>query len=221
MELKAFIEQLPMRAVKSRKDGTFTVVPRMSQGKLAADQLIAIAKVVEEYGLQGIRLSSGQRVIIDGVPADILPEVIEKIGPVGDIYKHKVQACLGTVGCNLGQQDSMAVAAALEEFLKDYELPTKLKSSASGCSMCCGESMIRDVGLVGKKHGWTVSFGGNGGKRARQADVLAENVSRKEAFEIIGKALDFYAANAKVKERTARFVERVGIEAVKEAVFGG
>jgi len=207
-----------MRAVKPRQDGTFTVVPRMSQGKLAADQLIAIAKTVEEYGLAGIRLSTGQRVLIDGVPADILPAVIEKVGPVGDVYKHKVQACIGTVGCNLGQQDSMAVAAALEEFLKDYKLPTKLKSSASGCSMCCGESMIRDVGLVGKKHGWTVSFGGNGGKRARQADVLARDVSREKAFEIIGKALDFYAANAKVKERTARFVERVGIEAVKEAI---
>ena len=63
-------------------------------------------------------------------------------------------------------------------------------------------------------------FGGNGGKRARQADVLAQDVSKEEAFRIIGKALDFYAANAKVKERTARFVERVGIEAVEEAVFG-
>jgi NAD(P)H-nitrite reductase large subunit len=220
MELKAFIEQLPMRAVKPRKDGTFTVVPRMSQGKLAADHLIAIAKVVEEYGLEGVRLSTGQRLLIDGVPGAVLPEVIDKVGPVGDIYKHKVQACLGTTGCNLGQQDSMAVAAELEEFLNDYELPTKLKSSASGCSMCCGESMIRDVGLVGKKHGWTVSFGGNGGKRARQADVLAQDVPKEEAFEIIGRALDFYATNAKVKERTARFVERVGIKAVEQAVFG-
>ena len=219
MELKEYIEQLPKRAVKPRKDSSFTVVPRMSQGKLAADQLIAIAKAVEEFGLTGIRLSTGQRVLIDDVPADILPQFIEKIGPVGDVYKHKVQACLGTTGCKLGQQDSMAVAAELEVFLNDYTTPTKLKSSASGCSMCCAESMIRDVGLVGRKTGWTVSFGGNGGKRARRADVLAEDITKEKAFEIIGKALAFYSEHAKPKERTARFVERVGIEAVKKAVL--
>ena len=120
--------------------------------------------MVEEYGLAGIRLSTGQRVLIDGVPADVLSEVIEKIGPVGDVHKHNVQACLGTTGCRLGQQDSMALAAELETFLNDFRFPTKLKSSVSGCSMCCAESMIRDVGLLGKKNGWTVSFGGNGGR---------------------------------------------------------
>lgn len=190
----------------------------MSQGKLSAEQLIAIANVVEEYGLQGIRLSAGQRVQIDGVPADVLREVIQKIGPVGDIHRYKVGACLGTTGCKLGMQDAMAVAAELEDFLDDYTMPTKLKSSASGCSMCCAESMIRDVGLIGRKAGWTVVFGGNGGKRARRADLLAEDVSKEKAFEIVGKALAFYVENAKTKERTARFVERVGIEAVKSII---
>ena len=220
MELNEFIEQLPRRSVKPRSDGTFTVIPRMSQGKLAASQLIAIAGVVEEYGLAGVRLSTGQRVLIDGVPAGILSEVIEKIGPVGDVHRHNVQACLGTTGCRLGQQDSMALAAELEVFLNEFRFPTKLKSSVSGCSMCCAESMIRDVGLLGKKNGWTVSFGGNGGKRSRQADVLVEDVSKEKAFEIIGRALEFYAANAKTRERTARFVERVGIDAVKAVIFG-
>jgi len=219
MEIKEYIEKLPMRAVKPRSDGSFTVVPQMSQGQVSAEQLAAIQGVVEEYGLSGIRVTAGQRIMIDGVSADILREVVEKVGPVGDVFKHKVQSCLGTTGCRLAMQDSMGLAERLEEFLKDYSLPTKLKSSVSGCSMCCAESMIRDVGLIGRKNGWTISFGGNGGKRVRQGDVLAQDVSEAEAFDIIGKVLDFYAENAKVKERTARFVERVGVDAIKEAVF--
>jgi len=192
----------------------------MSQGQLSAHQLVAIASVVEEYGLAGVRLTTGQKVMIDGVPADVLQDVIARIGPVGKLYKYSVQACLGNTGCKFGQQDSMAMAAELERFLDSFDLPTKLKSSVSGCTMCCAESMIRDVGMIAKKSGWIVSFGGNGGRRARRADVLTNKASREEAFDIIGKALDFYAKNAKGKERTARFVERVGIEAVKAAVFG-
>ena len=175
---------------------------------------------MQEHGLAGVRLTAGQRLMIDGVPEEALKAVVATVGLVGDINKYKAQACLGVVGCKLGQQDSMATADRLEEFLKGFTLPAKLKASVSGCSMCCAESMIRDVGLFGKKHGWTVSFGGNGGKRVRQGDILAENVSEQEAFGIIGKALAFYGEHGKVKERTARFVERVGIDAVRQAVFG-
>lgn len=220
MELKEYIEQLPMGAVRPRSDGSFSVSPRMSQGQLPAEQLVAISAVVEEYGLAGVRLTAGQKLMIDGVPADILQDVIAKIGPVGKLHKYGVQACLGNTGCKLGQQDSMGVAAELEQYLDQFDLPTKLKSSVSGCPMCCAESMIRDVGLIAQKSGWTVSFGGNGGKRSRQGDVLAKRISKEEAFDVIGKTLAFYAENAKGKERTARFVERVGIEAVKETVFG-
>ncbi|MBG0789338.1 MAG: nitrite reductase [Desulfovibrionaceae bacterium] len=218
MELKEFIEQLPKRAVRAKKDGTYTVTPGMRQGVLPAGQLAAIAGVVEEYGLKGVRISTGQRLVVDGVPGEVLPEVVEKIGPVGDVFRNKVQACQGVSGCNLGQRDSMGAAAALEEFLKDRKFGIKLKAGASGCPMCCAESMIRDVGLIGRKNGWTVSFGGNGGRRARKGDILAVDVSREEAFAVIGKALDYYAANARNKERTARFVERVGIDAVKAAI---
>ncbi|WP_229592918.1 nitrite reductase [Pseudodesulfovibrio sediminis] len=202
-----------------RADGSFTVVPRVALGSLSADALAKINAVVQEYSLAGVRLTAGQHMMIDGVSEDILSDVVARLGEVGDTYKYKVQACLGNTGCKFGQRDSMELARNLEAFLDKFNLPSKIKASVSGCSMCCVESMVRDIGLLGKNVGWTVSFGGNAGKKPRQADVLAEDVTSKEAFEIIGKALDFYAENARIKERTARFVERVGIDAVKAAVF--
>ena len=218
--MKEYLETLPKGAVRPHKDGTYTVIPRMRLGKVDAELLAAVNRAVQENNLAGVRLTAGQRIMIDGVPESALKSVVEAVGMVGDWNMYKVQACLGSVGCKMGQQDSMATADRLEEFLTRFKLPAKLKSSVSGCPMCCAESMIRDVGLFGKKHGWTVSFGGNGGKRVRQGDILAENVTEEEAFIIIGKALAFYAEHGKVKERTARFVERVGIEAVRAAVLG-
>jgi len=85
--------------------------------------------------------------------------------------------------------------------------------------MCCGESYLRDIGLIGKIKGWTVTFGGNSGGRPRVADVLAENLSRAEALQLVDRCIAFYNANGKKKERTARLVERLGSEAVKEAIL--
>ena len=64
----------------------------------------------------------------------------------------------------------------------------------------------------------TVVFGGNAGKRVRVGDVLADNVSGDGAMAVIEAALALYAREGKKGERTARFVERVGIENVKAAL---
>lgn len=192
---------------------------RTPLGAVSPSLFNRINEVVQEYHLPGVRITGKQQLEIQGVQECDLQAVIERVGEVGDSCKYFVQACAGSTSCRLGVQDSLELAQRLETFLNTFELPAKLKSSVAGCSMSCAESYVRDIGLVGKVNGWTVVFGGNAGKRVRKADVLAENVSAELAFEIIGKALDFYSENAKKKERTARFVERVGIEAVKKVVF--
>lgn len=219
METKDFIEALPKAAIVQRGGGLYSVAPRIALGQMTPEQLNTINSVVQEFNLPGVRLTAGQKIKLQGIPEDKVKEVINRLGPVGEFCKYYVQACPGTRSCRMGMQDSMDMGERFEEFLNGFDLPWKLKTGVSGCSMSCSESYVRDVGLVGKKNGWTVIFGGNAGKRVRKGDILSEDVSDDKAFEIIGKALDFYAQNAKTKERTARFVERVGIDAVKEVVF--
>ena len=217
MDIKEYIDTLPFKAVLARADGTYTVLPRMHGGMLDAEQLAAITKVVQENGLPDVRITAGQQLLIDNVPEDKLEAVIEGLGAVGAAYRNKALGCLGTAGCKLGQQDSQSAAVRLSELLDTFTMPCKVKAGVSGCSMCCSESMVRDVGLIGRKHGWTVVFGGNAGKRVRQGDVLAQDVSEDKAFDILDKVLTLYARDGKKKERTARFVERVGLDAVKAA----
>lgn len=220
MNKNKIIEELPKGAVVQRGGGVFSVTPRTPLGQITPEQLNIINSVVRKFNLSGVRVTAGQRLKIQGIPEDKLRHVLAELGPVGEACKYYVQACPGTTACRLAMQDSMDVGASLEVFLNDFKLPAKLKAGVSGCSMCCSESLVRDVGLIGKKKGWTVFFGGNAGKRVREADILAEDVSGEKALEILGRALEFYSENAKAKERTARFVERVGIDVVKEAVFG-
>jgi len=220
MKHDALIEEMPKGALAQAGRGLYSVTPRMPLGRITPEQLDIINAVVRDFNLPGVSVTAGQRLKLQGIPEAQVRAVLDRLGPVGEFCRYYVQACPGTTACRMGMRDSMAMGERLETFLNTVTLPSKLKAGVSGCSMCCSESYVRDVGLVGKKGGWTVLFGGNAGKRVRTGDVLAENASDDEALDVIARALDFYAREAKARERTARFVERVGLEAVRTAVFG-
>jgi NAD(P)H-nitrite reductase large subunit len=76
------------------------------------------------------------------------------------------------------------------------------------------------VGLTAEKKGWRFSFGGNGAGRPRIGDLVAEGLSDDGAVALVTKTLNYYLQTAKFKTRSARFMERFGIEALQKAVLG-
>ena len=85
--------------------------------------------------------------------------------------------------------------------------------------MCCTEPLIRDVGIVANKKGWKIYFGGNGGGKPRIADLVATSLNEQEVVAIVENLLTFYTENANIKQRTARFVETFGIDAIKQNIL--
>jgi NAD(P)H-nitrite reductase large subunit len=108
----------------------------------------------------------------------------------------------------------------LEKLYVGMDLPAKVKIGVSGCPFCCAESYVRDIGLIGRKKGWVVTFGGNSGGRPRIGDVIAEDVGDDEAVALVRRCLEYYRDNVDKKLRTARFVEKKGIDAIKQAILG-
>ena len=100
----------------------------------------------------------------------------------------------------------------VEEALMAMPLPAKTKVGISGCPMNCCECYVRDVGIFGKKKGWSLVFAGNGGGVPRLGDIIAEGLSDDEVIELAGKCLQFYADNARRLERTARLMTRTPLE---------
>jgi NAD(P)H-nitrite reductase large subunit len=99
------------------------------------------------------------------------------------------------------------------------DLPAKVKIGVSGCPFCCGESFVRDIGIFGKKKGWTFIVGGSSARRPRIGDVLIESLSEKKVIELTKATLEYYRSKAKKRERMARFVDRIGIENMQEAIL--
>lgn len=210
-------------AILQRDKETYAIVPRTPCGMLSADVLEKVAEVVRKYEIPVTKITSGQRLALVGLKKeDIEPawqELQTGIGRASELCLHYVQACPGTAVCKFGQQDSLGLGMEMEERFMGHDMPAKTKIGVSGCPFCCGESYVRCLGLIGKNAGWIVTFGGNSGGKPRIGDVIAEDVSKDEAVELVDKLIQYYKDNGKKKERAARFVERVGIESIKEAVL--
>lgn len=213
----------PKGAIIQRDKKTYAVVPRTPMGLVTPDVLENIANVVRKYQIPVIKITSGQRMALVGMAPEVVDEVWRDlgmdVGPAVELCVHYVQACPGNTLCKLGVKDSLGLGGKLEEVFVGMHLPAKAKIGISGCPMNCGESYMRDLGAFGKKSGWTVIFGGNAGRKPRIGDVIAEKLESQEVIDLAKRCFKYYAANGKKKERTARFIERTGIEEFKKAVL--
>ena len=212
----------PRGAILQRDKKTYAIVPRTPVGLVSSDILARIAKVVEKYDIPIVKITSGQRMALVGLEREQVDRVWEdlqmEVGMATELCLHYVQACPGNSVCRFGVDDSLGLGMELEEVLSGLDYPAKIKFGVSGCPMCCAESYLRDVGVFAKRKGWTLIVGGNAGGRPRIGDVLAVDISREEVVRLSREFLEYYKANARKKERTCRFMDRVGVETVKKAL---
>ena len=69
---------------------------------------------------------------------------------------------------------------------------------------------------MGTAKGWTVTFGGHSGFKSRQGEQVATGLTSEEAMKCVRSLLAHYKAHAESKERSSRFLERVGTEWIGE-----
>ncbi len=210
-------------AVLQRDGRRYGLVVGGAGGVVTPDDLERIARTAREFGISLLKVTTGQRIALLGIEERDLPAVAAALGLdghrlPGPCVKY-VAACPGTAACRWGMQDALALAAALEARFGGRALPGKVKMGVSGCIRNCSSCFARDLGFMGTGRGWMVFFGGNGGRHPRNADVVGANLAPDQAVDLAARLVDYYAANAGPKERTARFVERVGLEAIRNEVL--
>jgi NAD(P)H-nitrite reductase large subunit len=213
----------PKGAILQRDKTTYAIVPRTPVGLVRPEDLEAIAEVARKYNIPVIKITSGQRFALVGMQKEDVDSIWEDlnmdVGKATELCLHYVQACPGTAVCRYGVQDSLGLGMEIEKFFTGMDLPAKVKIGVSGCPFCCGESFVRDIGIFGKKKGWTFIVGGSSARRPRIGDVLIESLSEKAVIDLTKATLEYYRSKAKKRERMARFVDRIGIENMQEAIL--
>jgi NAD(P)H-nitrite reductase large subunit len=203
---------------------TYLVLPQFHAGLLTPEDLEQLAALARKYRIPKTKITGAQRVAFLGMQPEALEALktelqIPATPPHARNRVHYVQACPGSTWCQYGQGDALSLGERIKQIELEGPLPYKVKVGISGCRMCCCESWMRDVGLAAEKKGWRFSFGGNAAGRPRIGDVVAEGLSDDEAVAVVTKTLNYYLREAKFKTRSARFMERFGIEALKKAVL--
>ena len=209
-----------------QKDGTYSVVPRMFGGLCTADDLRAIADVSDKYQVPEMKVTGGQRIDLFGVKKEDLPAMWADLNKAGFVSGHAygkalrtVKTCAGNTWCRFGTQNSTGLGVKLEELTWGSWMPHKFKMAVSGCPRNCAEATIKDFGVVCVDSGYELHIGGNGGIKVRITDFLCRVTTEEEVLEYSAAFIQKYREEAHYLERTAPWVERVGLESIKTAIL--
>ncbi|UCH52628.1 MAG: NAD(P)/FAD-dependent oxidoreductase [Pseudomonadota bacterium] len=208
-----------------QKDGTYSVVPRIWGGETTPGELRALAEIAEKFQVPTVHITGGQRIDFLGVPKETLPAMWGDLSRAGFVSGHAygkairtVKTCVGKNWCRFGTQDSTTMGIDLEKMSWGSWMPHKVKLAVSGCPRNCAEATIKDFGVVCVDSGYELHVGGNGGVKVRATDFLCVVKTPEEVKEYCAAFLQVYREEAHYLERTAPWVERVGLAYVKQRV---
>ncbi|RED65754.1 nitrite reductase large subunit NirB [Cohnella lupini] len=205
-----------------QKDGTYSVVPRIYGGVTSPAELKKIAEVAEKFDVPMVKFTGGQRLDLLGVKKEDLPKMWEELDmPSGHAYGktlRTVKTCVGNTFCRFGTQDAIGMGIRLEKAFERLNTPAKVKLAVSGCPRNCAEATIKDFGVVAIDGGWELHVGGNGGVQVRATELLCVVKTEDEVVEWASAYLQYYRENAQWNERTSTWIERVGLEEIKNAL---
>ncbi len=209
-----------------QKDATYSVIPRMWGGITNPKELRKIADVADKYKVKTVHVTGGQRIGLYGLKKEELPGIWSELNEAGLVSGHAygkalrtVKTCVGKEWCRFGTQDSTQLGIELEKMTWGSWTPHKYKMAASGCPRNCAEATIKDFGVVCVDSGYELHVGGNGGIKVRVTDLLCSVKTEEEALEYAAAFMQIYREEAHYLERTAPWIERVGLTYVKERML--
>jgi nitrite reductase (NADH) large subunit len=188
-------------------------------------ELRAIADVAEKFNVPEMKVTGGQRIDLFGVKKEDLPAMWKDLSDAGFVSGHAygkalrtVKTCVGAKWCRFGTQDSTGLGVKLEQMTWGSWMPHKYKLAVSGCPRNCAEATIKDFGVVCVDSGYELHVGGNGGIKVRVTDLLTKVDSEEQVLEFAAAFAQLYREEAHYLERTAPWVERVGLAHIKARV---
>jgi len=209
-----------------QKDGTYSVVPRIWGGLTSPQELKDIADIAVKYDVPTVKFTGGQRLDMLGIKKEQLEPMWKDLNDCGFVSGQAyakglrtVKTCVGNTWCRFGTQDSMGMGVIIEKLTWGSWTPHKFKIAVSGCPRNCAEATIKDLGVIGVDSGWEIHIAGNGGIKVRVTDLLCKVETDEELLEYVKAFMQFYREDAYYLERTAHWVERMGLQHVKDVML--
>jgi NAD(P)H-nitrite reductase large subunit len=206
--------------ILQRDRETYAIAPHIPCGLVSPEMLERFAKVARKYKAE-LKITSAARIAFFGIKEEDVDAIWQELDtdpgyPVG-LCVRSIKVCPGKSFCRLAKQNSIAMGMKLDLKYHGMPMPSKIKMAVSGCKIQCGENCIKDLSLYGTEKGWGVMVGGMGGLKPRLAELLVEDVSSKQAEDIVAAIIDYYKKYGQ-RSRIGFILDKIGIQALREAI---
>ncbi|HEY8698054.1 MAG TPA: nitrite/sulfite reductase [Rhizomicrobium sp.] len=198
-------------------------------GDCSAEQMEALADLMDEFGLAEIRVSHEQNLVLPHVRKRDLPSIFARLqalalatanaGLITDVI-----ACPGLDYCDLANARSIPIAQTISErFAPRQREIGELKIKISGCINACGHHHAGHIGILGvDKKGvefYQLQLGGSGAEDASIGDILGPAFGAEEIADAVERVVDVYLERRENSERFLDTVRRLGLEPFKERAY--
>ena len=207
--------------VYDQQDGQNFVGLSVLVGRMAAEDVIELADLAEEYGSEMIGLTQRQNVIVGDVADDDLDDflaedLLDEHSPDPHPFMRGSIACTGTEYCSLSIVETKNRMVRYGRWLRDnVPVPEGVEDfhiHLSGCTASCAQPQIADISLRGMKtrkdgdavEAFDVGLGGGLGENPTFADWVKMRVPADEVPGYIANLLETYEAERAGPEESFR-----------------
>jgi sulfite reductase (ferredoxin) len=222
--------------VHEQKDGRFYIGAAPTVGRVSGTLLTALGDVVEQYGALGARFTSYQKLVVLGVAAEDVEDVVAALEGIGlqarpSTWRRSTMACTGIEFCKLAIVDTKQRAKDLVQELERRfpEMDTPITINVNGCPNACARTQVADIGLKGQLvldeagdqvEGFQVHLGGGIGltepiETAFGRKLRAHKVTSVDLDDYVASLVTSYLAQRTEGESFASWVARADEDALR------
>jgi len=205
--------------------------PGQVPGDATAEQMHAIADLMDQYSLGEVRVTHEQNLVLPHVRKKDLPAIYDRLkaldfasanaGLITDII-----ACPGLDYCDLANARSIPIAQRIAERFENLDRQQQigeLKIKISGCINACGHHHAGHIGILGvDKKGvefYQLVLGGSGAEDATIGEIMGPGFGEHEIADAVERVVDAYLNVRKPGERFLDTYRRLGMAPFKEAAY--
>ena len=200
-------------------------------GDISHVQMDALADLMDQFGIDEIRVSHEQNLVLPHAKKRDLPAIFARLqkldlatpnsGLITDII-----ACPGLDYCDLANARSIPIAKDIARRFANLDRQHdigELKIKISGCINACGHHHAGHIGILGvDKKGveyYQILLGGSGAEDASVGNIMGPGFSAHDIGPAVERVVDTYV---KLRQNGERFLDtyrRVGMEPFKNMAY--
>ncbi len=200
-------------------------------GDASADQMDAIADLMDEFSVGEIRVTHEQNLVLPHVKQRDLPKIHARLKTLGLATPNAglitdIIACPGLDYCDLANARSIPIAQDIARRFENLDRQHQigeLKIKISGCINACGHHHAGHIGILGvDKKGvefYQLVLGGSGAEDASIGTIMGPGFGEHEIADAVERVVNAYLAERKDGERFLDTYRRIGMEKFKAAAY--